>query len=153
MRGFLRGFFGIPCGPRRDTRWLLKALYGLMACQRHGERDLTRPGPEGGRIVYASRIPPRPIGGWRPRNSLICGRQILQNRGPEPSKIVPGSSWGHQTPLSGAPRAASWAARVQPSTHFDTRRAHLGVLGPQFGAPEGQSGGPGGRFRCPGLPF
>ena len=61
----MRGFFGIPCGPRRDARWLLKALYGLMAWQRHGEQDLTRPGPEGGRIVYASRISPRPLEAWR----------------------------------------------------------------------------------------
>ena len=27
---------------------------------------LARPGPEGGRIVYASRIPPRPLEVWRP---------------------------------------------------------------------------------------
>ena len=45
---------------RRDTRWLLKAFYGLMAWQRHDERGPTRPGPEGGRIEDASARPPHP---------------------------------------------------------------------------------------------
>ena len=43
--------------------------------------------------------------------------------------MTPGGSRGRQKPLSGAPRAASWAARAQLGTHFDARRAHLGVLG------------------------
>ena len=43
-----------------------------MVCRRHGAEGLTRPGPEGGWIVYASRIPPRPLGGWRLGNSETC---------------------------------------------------------------------------------
>ena len=49
-------------------------------------------------IVYALRTPPRPIGGRRLANLLFCGRQILQNRGQELSKITPGGSRGHQKP-------------------------------------------------------
>ena len=105
------------------------------------------------RIVYASRIPPRPTGGRRLAISLFCGRQILQNRGQELSKITPRGSRGHQKPLSGAPRAASWVTRAQLGTHFDARRDYLGVVGPQVGAPGAHFVAPMDCFGCPRPPF
>ena len=77
------------------------------------------------KIVYASRIPPRPIGGQRLGNSLFCGRQILQNSSRGSSKISPRGSQGLQKSFSGVSGAASWAVRAQLGTHFDTRKAIL----------------------------
>ena len=81
------------------------------------------------KIVYASRIPPRPIGGQRLGNSLFCGREILQNRSRGSSKINPGGSQGHQKSFLGALRARSWAVRAQLGTLFDIWRAILTLSG------------------------
>ena len=56
--------------------------------------------------------------------------------------MIPGGSRGHQKPMSGAPRAASWATKALLGTHCDARKGHLGVLGLQFG-------GLGGHFVAP----
>ena len=69
LRGFLRGFFGTPgiLGGMREGSLRPKRPLGMALGHGNGKQaeGSARPGPEGGRIVYASRIPPRPLEAWR----------------------------------------------------------------------------------------
>ena len=59
---------------------------------------------------------------------------------PGVSQIRPGGSQGHSNLLLGALVIASWAAMAPLGSHWGTLRAHLGVLGFDFGVPEGHFG-------------
>ena len=63
--------------PVRDLRGLLAGPLGYGMGKQ--AMDLARPGPEGGRIVYAPRIPPRPLGGWRLRCELASQARVLDD--------------------------------------------------------------------------
>ena len=96
-------------------------------------------------IVYASRIPPRPIGGRRLGSSLFCGRQILQNKGQELAKSLPEVPGGIKNPCQ---------------EHREQQTDRQGPAGHPFRRSEGLSRrscvpiwSSGGLFRCPNVPF
>ena len=106
---FLSGFFGTP-GPLGGMREasLGGIREGKPSLVRKGMQaeGLARPGPEGGRIVYASRIPPRPIGCWR------LGGLLGTRWGPKNHSFVMlwGSLWGSGGGL-GVPWGRAWTSR------------------------------------------
>ena len=102
---------------------------------------LARPGPEGGRIVYASRIPPRPLEAWR------FGVQESDLR---PSKTEPlalqNGAWGLSNPPLGPPKWSpgppKWVQIGQKLTRMEVWRPPDAPRAP--GRPPGSGpGGPG----------
>ena len=53
--------FGRLLGSVRGKRGARNRLTPRVVRQGKADKDLARPGPKGGRIVYASRIPPTPL--------------------------------------------------------------------------------------------
>ena len=87
------------------------------------------------RIVYASRIPPRPIGGQRLGKPLFCAHQNCHNTSWGSSKINYSVCCARTATLQGGTKSrsncqfgfpAAMNAFVRPSEHDGTKKQRLG---------------------------